>query len=94
MRRSDQGRKDMTEAILVTGGAGYIGSHACVALLNAGFSVVVLDNFCNSHPVALERVEKITGRALVTYRGDMRDRALLNQIFIQHTISAVMHFAG
>ncbi|MEZ5538480.1 MAG: UDP-glucose 4-epimerase GalE [Pseudomonadales bacterium] len=84
----------MTEAILVTGGAGYIGSHACVALLNAGFSVVVLDNFCNSHPVALERVEKITGRALVTYRGDMRDRALLNQIFIQHTISAVMHFAG
>ncbi len=84
----------MSEAILVTGGAGYIGSHACVALLNAGYTVVVVDNFCNSHPKALERVEKITGKTLVSFRGDMRDRALLGQIFSQHAISAVMHFAG
>lgn len=84
----------MTETILVTGGAGYIGSHACVALLAAGFDVVVLDNFCNSHPVALERVQKIAGKAIVFYRGDLRERAVLEQVFSEHAISAVMHFAG
>lgn len=84
----------VTETILVTGGAGYIGSHACVALLIAGFEVVVLDNFSNSHPLALERVQKITGRTLVFQQGDLRDHTMLDQLFHAHRISAVMHFAG
>jgi len=84
----------MSETILVTGGAGYIGSHACVALLAADFDVVVLDNFCNSHPIALERVQNIAGKSVALYRGDMRERAVLEQIFSEQTISAVMHFAG
>lgn len=81
-------------AILVTGGAGFIGSHACVALLEAGESVVALDNFSNSNPVALERVEQITGKALQRVEGDIRDRALLDHLFRQHAITAVIHFAG
>ena len=60
--------------ILVTGGAGYIGSHTCVELLNAGFDVTVFDNFCNSHPEALARVERIAGKKLRIMRGDSRDR--------------------
>lgn len=80
--------------ILVTGGAGYIGSHACVALLSAGYRVVVVDNFCNSHPEALERVQRITGKALVVERGDIRDRAAMDALFARHAIDAVMHFAG
>ena len=84
----------MGETILVTGGAGYIGSHACVALLAGGFDVVVLDNFHNSHPVAMERVQKIAGKTVALYRGDMRESAVLEGIFSKHAISAVMHFAG
>jgi UDP-glucose 4-epimerase len=84
----------MNENILVTGGAGYIGSHACVALLNAGYQVVVLDNLCNSHPLALERVQQITGKPLVFERGDIRDRPALDSLLARHSISAVMHFAG
>lgn len=80
--------------ILVTGGAGYIGSHACVALLLAGYQVVVLDNLCNSHPLALERVQKITGKSLVFEQGDIRDRPALDSLFARYNISAVMHFAG
>ena len=80
--------------ILVTGGAGYIGTHTCVALLNAGFDVVVLDNFCNSKPEAINRVQKITGKTVALINGDVRDKACLSAIFKQHTISAVIHFAG
>jgi UDP-glucose 4-epimerase len=80
--------------ILVTGGAGYIGTHTCVELLNAGFDVVVLDNFCNSKPEALKRVQKITGKPVTLINGDVRDKDCLRLIFKQHTISAVIHFAG
>lgn len=80
--------------ILVTGGAGYIGSHTCVELLNAGFEVTVFDNFCNSHPEALARVERITGKKLHLIRGDCRDRAALTAALRESGASAVIHFAG
>ena len=64
--------------ILVTGGAGYIGSHTCVELLNKGYGVVVIDNLVNSNPKALERVEQITGKKLSFYEADVRDRAALD----------------
>ena len=81
-------------SILVTGGAGYIGSHACLELLNAGFEVVVLDNFSNSKIDSLNRVEQLTGRKITFKQGDVRDRNCLREIFSQHAISAVIHFAG
>lgn len=81
-------------AILVTGGAGFIGSHACLALLQAGESIVVLDNFSNSHPAALHRVEQLAGKTLTLVEGDLRDRTLLDAMFQQQTIEAVIHFAG
>ena len=80
--------------ILVTGGAGYIGSHTCVELLAAGADVTVFDNFSNSHPESLARVERITGRKLRTVRGDLRDRAALTQALRDCGASAVIHFAG
>ncbi len=80
--------------VLVTGGAGYIGSHTCVELLNSGYGVVVVDNLCNSNPKSLERVKKITGRDLKFYEGDVRDEALLQKIFEENDISCVIHFAG
>lgn len=80
--------------ILVTGGAGYIGSHTCVELLNAGFDVTVFDNFCNSNPEALARVEQITGRKPGLIRGDCRDRAALVTALKQCKADAVIHFAG
>ena len=80
--------------ILLTGGAGYIGSHACVALLDAGYEVVVLDNLCNSSPLALERVARIGGRAPTFVEGDVRDAARLDRVFADFPITAVMHFAG
>ena len=80
--------------ILVTGGAGYIGSHTCVQLIEAGHDVVVVDNFDNSNPEALHRVEKITGRAPIREPGDIRDRTLLEQIITRHKCTAVIHFAG
>lgn len=80
--------------ILVTGGAGYIGSHAVLVLLQAGYQVVVLDNYSNSSPEALRRVEGITGSQVQAIRGDIRDEALLKQIFARQSIDAVMHFAG
>jgi UDP-glucose 4-epimerase len=80
--------------ILVTGGAGYIGTHTCVELLGAGFNVVVVDNFCNSNPKALDRVEKIAGRKLDRMEGDVRDADFLKRVFAAHTIDAVIHFAG
>ena len=84
----------MTGKVLVTGGAGYIGSHACVALIEAGYEVVVLDNLCNSSLIALQRVENICGGVPLYIEGDIRDRHCLNQIFQTHEISSVLHFAG
>ena len=81
-------------AILVTGGAGYIGSHTCVELLNSGYDVVVIDNFCNSTKKCVERVEKITGKAVKLYEGDVRDGAVLDKIFTENKIDSVIHFAG
>ena len=81
-------------SILVTGGAGYIGSHACVELLQAGHEVVVFDNFSNSHPEALKRVEQITGRQLSLVQGDIRDQSAIESALRQHQCQAVIHFAG
>jgi UDP-glucose 4-epimerase len=80
--------------ILLTGGAGYIGSHACVALLDAGHDVVIVDNLCNSSRLAVDRVAQICGRRPVFVEGDIRDGALLDRVFAEHQITAVMHFAG
>lgn len=81
-------------SILVTGGAGYIGSHTCVELLNAGYEVVVMDNLCNSSAKSLEVVEQITGKKLKFYKVDMLDKSGLEQIFQKEAIDAVIHFAG
>ena len=81
-------------AVLVTGGAGYIGSHTCVELLNSDFEVVVLDNLSNASSESLQRVQSITGKTLTFIEGDIRDRALLDQIFSEHSIETVVHFAG
>lgn len=81
-------------AILVTGGAGYIGSHTCVELLNAGYDVVVIDNLDNSNCRSLERIETITGKPVRFYQNDVRDYASLRKIFEENTIEAVIHFAG
>lgn len=80
--------------ILVTGGAGYIGSHTCVELLNAGHEVVVLDNLCNSAAESLNRVQQLTQKSLTFIQGDIRDTQLLDQVFQQYSIDAVIHFAG
>ncbi len=80
--------------ILVTGGAGYIGSHTCVELLNAGYQVVVVDNLCNSKEESLKRVEKITGRSLKFYQVDLLDEKKLNDVFDREPVDAVIHFAG
>ena len=80
--------------VLVTGGAGYIGSHTCVELMESGHDVVVVDNLCNSNPKSLERVEALTGKRLKFYQGDVRDEALLRRIFAENEISSVIHFAG
>jgi UDP-glucose 4-epimerase len=80
--------------ILVTGGAGYIGSHTCVALAGAGEPVLVLDNFCNSRAGVLERVGQITGTVPQLVEGDVRDAALLQALFERHPIKAVIHFAA
>lgn len=80
--------------ILVTGGAGYIGSHTCLELLNQGHEVVVFDNLCNSSEEALKRVQEITGKSLTFYKADMLDRDALEEIFSKEKIDAVIHFAG
>ena len=81
-------------AILVTGGAGYIGSHTCVELLNSGYEVVVMDNLYNASEKALERVEQITGKKLTFYNVDMLDKDAMNVIFEKESIDSVIHFAG
>ena len=80
--------------VLVTGGAGYIGSHTCVELLNRGMGVVVIDNLVNASPKAIERVEQITGKHVHFYENDVRDRAALDRIFEKHHIDCAIHFAG
>jgi UDP-glucose 4-epimerase len=80
--------------ILVTGGAGYIGSHTCVELLNAGYEVVVLDSLVNSHAESLARVESITAQSLTFVQADVREREQLRKVFAEHDIAAVIHFAG
>lgn len=80
--------------ILITGGAGYIGSHTCVELLNAGLEVVVVDDLSNSSEEALRRVEEITGKELTFYEADLKDKAALRTIFDSESIDAVIHFAG
>ncbi len=84
----------MKRSILVTGGAGYIGSHTCVELLNAGYTVTVVDNYCNSKPEALNRVERITGKTVARVQGDVRDRAVLEAALCSSGAEAVVHFAG
>lgn len=81
-------------AILVTGGAGYIGSHTCVELLNAGYDVVVVDNLCNSCKAALDRVQEIAGKTLKFYEVDVLDREGLTKVFEAEEIDSVIHFAG
>ncbi|WP_404298462.1 UDP-glucose 4-epimerase GalE [Halomonas sp.] len=80
--------------VLVTGGAGYIGSHTVVELLAAGHRVVVIDNLCNGSPEVLNRIHAITGQQPVFIEGDIRDRVLLDRLFAEHGIDAVIHFAG
>lgn len=82
------------QPVLVTGGAGFIGSHTCVELLDAGNDVVVIDDYSNSHPGALERVREITGKTLTAWQADLRDRAALSSVFTAHPIEAVIHFAA
>lgn len=81
-------------AILVTGGAGYIGSHTCIELLNSGYEVVVVDNLYNSSEKAIQRVEEITGRKVSFYKADILDKEALNEIFDKESIDSVIHFAG
>ncbi|MGZ0749366.1 UDP-glucose 4-epimerase GalE [Kluyvera sichuanensis] len=80
--------------ILVTGGLGYIGSHTCVQMIESGFQPIILDNLCNANIKVLERIENITGIKPIFYVGDVRDNAILDSIFLEHTITSVIHFAG
>ena len=80
--------------ILLTGGAGYIGSHTCVALIEAGFKPVILDNFSNSHTAVLQRLRQITGQGVVCERGNVLDTPWVEAVLRRHGIGAVMHFAG
>ena len=80
--------------VLLTGGAGYIGSHTAVELLNAGYEVIVVDNFVNSSPKSLTRVEEITGKSVKLYEGDVCSSLVMERIFAENKIEAVIHFAG
>ena len=80
--------------ILLTGGAGYIGSHTYVALLEAGYTPVILDNFANSQPEVLNRLERITGQPVICERGDVQDRPFVEAVLRRHDIGAVLHFAA
>jgi UDP-glucose 4-epimerase len=81
-------------AILITGGAGYIGSHTCVELLNAGYEIIVVDNFINSNPESLNRIREITGKSFKSYYIDILDEEKLGEVFWENDIEAVIHFAG
>ncbi len=81
-------------AILVTGGAGYIGSHTTVELLAAGYEVIILDDFSNSSPKVLDRLKTITGKNIAFYEGSILNKPFLNKIFKENNIEAVIHFAA
>ena len=81
-------------SILVTGGAGYIGSHTLIALIEAGFEPIVVDNLCNSKKESLKRVEKITGKTCKLYEADLLDYEALDKIFCENEIDSCIHFAG
>ncbi|WP_409420440.1 UDP-glucose 4-epimerase GalE [Pseudaeromonas sp. ZJS20] len=85
---------DKKRTVLVTGGAGYIGSHTVVALLQAGMEPVIVDNLCNAKPQVLQRIEQITGQKPIFYQADVRDPVALQQVFASHSIDSVIHFAG
>ena len=80
--------------ILITGGMGYIGSHTCIQLMAAGMTPIILDNLSNSSEIVLARIQALTGTTPVFYKGDVRDRAILEKIFTEHEIASVIHFAG
>ncbi|MDA9558044.1 UDP-glucose 4-epimerase GalE [Vibrio sp.] len=80
--------------VLVTGGAGYIGSHTCIQMIAAGIEPIVVDNLCNSNQVVFDRLEAITGKKITFHLGDIRDEAFLDSIFSQYDIQSVIHFAG
>lgn len=92
--RAEESAMTMPQTILLTGGAGYIGSHTCVALREAGYDVVILDNFSNARADVPDRLELITGGPVTVVRGDVRDRALLERVFAGRRIEAVVHFAA
>src|SRR3954462_13453355 len=81
-------------AVLVTGGAGYIGSHTCIELLNAGHEIIIVDNYSNSKPESLQRVKELTGKDFAFYEVDLLDRSGLQKVFAENQIEAVIHFAG
>ena len=80
--------------VLVTGGMGYIGSHTCVQMMAAGMEPVIVDNLCNSNVIVLDRIEALTGTKPCFFQGDIRDGAFLDEVFAQHNITSVIHFAG
>ena len=80
--------------VLVTGGMGYIGSHTCVQMIEAGIEPVIVDNLYNAKQEVLNRIEALTGRQPAFYQGDIRDEAFLDSVFAEHDIHAVLHFAG
>ena len=80
--------------VLLAGGAGYIGSHTAIELINAGYDVIVVDNYSNSCPEAISRVEKITGKSVKLYEADVRDTTRLTEVFCENKIDVVIHFAG
>ena len=84
----------MTSSILITGGAGYIGSHTAVTLMEAGHKVVIIDNLCNSSPQVLDRLRQLCGDAFEFMQADVRDGLALDRVFAQHPVRAVVHFAG
>ena len=81
-------------SVLITGGAGFIGSHTAVQLLESGEDIIILDNFSNSSPEMLDGIRQITGMTFTFYEGDMRDKALLDRLFTENNIESVIHFAG
>lgn len=80
--------------VLVTGGTGYIGSHTCVQMIEAGIEPIIVDNLCNSNDEVLNRIKELTGKTPIFYQGDVRDESFLDSVFSQHEIQSVIHFAG
>lgn len=80
--------------VLLAGGAGYIGSHTAVELLNAGYEVIIADDYSNSHPEVIKRIEQITGKNVSTYEIDVKDKAAVGKVFVDNKIDCVIHFAG